>query len=53
MLNAFLLHHRDTDNVGDLASSPANYFEFGQSAVAAFGGPVPETERLIMGGVGC
>ena len=50
MLDAYLLHHRDTTNVGDLACSPADYFDFGKSDVAAFGGPVPATRRLIMGG---
>ncbi|MCV2893787.1 polysaccharide pyruvyl transferase family protein [Lentibacter sp. XHP0401] len=50
MLDAFLLHHRNTDNVGDLSCSPHDYFDFGKAAVADFGSPVPPTHRLIMGG---
>ncbi len=50
MLDAFCLHHRDTPNVGDLASTPHDYFDFGNSKLAAFGSKIPPTKRLIMGG---
>ncbi|PIE14134.1 MAG: hypothetical protein CSA70_03005 [Rhodobacterales bacterium] len=50
MLDAFFLHHRDTTNIGDLACSPRDYFDFGVTEAAAFGAKIPDVPLTVLGG---
>lgn len=50
MLDAVFQSIRSTANVGDLACSPATYFDFGTSQVFDFGSPLPKAKRAIFGG---
>ncbi len=43
-------HIRSTGNIGDLASCPAQYFEFPEHSIGNYAEPVPECDAVIFGG---
>lgn len=45
-------HIRDESNAGDMASCPAQYFDFGRHVVQNYSDPIPEGATVIFGG-GC
>lgn len=50
MLNAAFLHRRKGRNIGDLACSPGNYFDFGNQQMFDFQDEIPECELAVLGG---
>lgn len=50
MLETVLMNLRSTRNVGDLACSPAAYFDFGQAQTLDIQQEAPACKRVILGG---
>lgn len=50
MIDTVFQHRRSRDNVGDLACTPAHYFDLGSHEIIDFGQDAPACERLVLGG---
>ncbi|MEP3847450.1 MAG: hypothetical protein ABJM43_19060 [Paracoccaceae bacterium] len=50
MLDTAFIHRRRGENIGDLACSPAGYFQFGDQASFDFKDDIPECNLAVLGG---